>query len=326
METFKKEKAEEEIQSICKDHDLEIVTNKVFLEKTNLYLVRRNRDNKEFYLKTGHINAWEMALMDIAQEIQSDLRFKTTKVEFFGDGWILEEVLEGNQINTVWDYDKNPEKLLEVTKKITDDYQKVIEIFLERKGWSDRDLLRQGQEWLLGTKEVLGRIKEWGGYIVKEYEGRFSQQELDNIWKQYEGHVNHLGARAFYWVHGNIISHHVLVKKNSKSSGIVPGYEFGLIDLDIRSRSYDDLLRSFDFIFLNSQNSEEIAEEIPQWIEKYYPNEVEMKKFEFVLRAIGNLGNEIIRAKKMDGKICPWVKGELNKKIELLLKFIRMEY
>ena len=194
---------------------------------------------------------------------------------------------------------------MEISKKISDDYQKVLAEFLKRE--SARNLLEDGKKWLFS------RLCTWSGPIIEAELIEF--QQVKKLQEEFEKVIQKKGEKFFGWSHGNIIGDHI------KISGSGDVYLFDLHIAPRAGRNYYDFLRALDFMFLKSENNQKIFRAIPKWMKKYLPGEDwEEVKLVFAFRNIGILGWDTLFHK------VGYVRGNMEEKKQLMLKFIRREY
>src|SRR3972149_36565 len=146
---------------------------------------------------------------------------------------ILEEI-EGKLLNDF--YGEKPEWYVEVSKKIADDYQLVIQEV--QKTLALGDLLSEGKEWFSS------RLETWGWPIFDA--GLIDTAVLEKTQKDFDEVTAKNGEDFFGWFHGNIIGDHI----------IVSGENLYLLDLDAvprPGRGYYDFLRALDFMLLKEE-------------------------------------------------------------------------
>jgi len=287
-------------ESILEENKLQLVETGFFRRKQNIMKVR-DKDDNSLILKTGRIEKFQTSLFEVARAIEEKLSFRVPAIIQQGEGWILLEEIEGKLLNDF--YGEKPEWYVEVSKKIADDYQLVIQEV--QKTLALGDLLSEGKEWFLS------RLETWGRPIVDA--GLIDTALLEKIKKDFDEVTAKNGEDFFGWFHGNIIGDHI----------IVSGENLYLLDLDAvprPGRGYYDFLRALDFMLLKEEGGT-AADQIPQWIRRCLSdfNEYEVRLV-FALRNIGILGWDILHEK------VEYVRGGIEMKKRQALKFIKREY
>jgi len=290
-----------DVDSVLLENRLQMVETEFFRGKKTIARVKDTSGN-HFILKTGKIEPFQVELLNAAKAIEDKLSFKVPTLARQGEGWILLEEIEGKLLNGF--YGEKPDWCVETSKKIADDYQMVIEELQKTENLGD--LLVEGQKWLFS------RLNLWSKPIIDA--GLIDFSLIQQLKKEFENVIGQKGENFFSWVHGNIIGDHL----------IVSGGDIYLLDLHVvprAGRGYHDFLRALDFMFLKSENEEKIFASIPKWMKQYLPefdeNEV---KLVFAFRNIGILGWDILKHKAEEGR------GNIERKKQLALKFIRREY
>ncbi|MEA1925755.1 MAG: hypothetical protein U9M90_00715 [Patescibacteria group bacterium] len=296
-----KYKSEVNLEQVLEENDLTFTEAGSFRNKAAVIRVKDTGGNS-LILKTGGIEPFQVQLLKTAKLIESQLCFKVPTIIKQGEDWILLEDIQGQSLNEL--IDRKPQWCAEVSKKITDDYQKVTAKILETE--NPGNLFEDGKRW------IFSRLLLWGGSIINA--GLMEYQEIKDIADEFERIIKQKGEDLFGWFHGNIIGDHV----------IVSGDDIYLLDLHIVPRAgknYYDFLRALDFMFLKSSKEEEMFNLIPQWVQKYLPQEDhEEVKLVLASRFIGILGWDILFHK------VEYTEGSLEKKKELAMKFIKKEY
>ncbi len=292
--------AEFDLEGFLKSQELELVETFVFNGK-KIYKVK-DKDGKSLVLKTSGIEKHQKELFGIAKSMENELYFSVPEVVGDGEGWLLMEDVGIDKKYLLDMYDNNPKEAIEIARKISDDYQKVVREFLKRK--AHYNILENGRKWLFS------RLLLWSSPLVEAQ--KISFDEVKSIGDEFEEVINKKGEDFFGWFHGNIMGDHIIISDKGRPY---------LLDLHIAPRAgrgYHDFLRSLDFMFLKSEKFEElfpvIVEEIESLSERY---EYEVKLV-FAFRNIGILGWDVL--KNGDSK------GFDPKKQELMLKFIKREY
>lgn len=167
-------------------------------------------------------------------------------------------------------------------------------------------MLIEGQDWLFS------RFNMWSKPIIDA--GLIDFSLVKQLKKEFEEVIGKKSEAFFGWVHGNIIGDHI----------IVSGENIYLLDLNVvprAGRECYDFLRVLDFMFIKSQDEEKIFRAIPEWIKQCLSgfSEAEVKLI-FAFRNIGILGWDIIQHKAEESK------GNIERKKQLALKFIKREY
>lgn len=290
-----------DVESVLLENRLQLVETEFFRGKKTVARVKDTSGN-HFILKTGKIEPFQVALLEAAKAIENKVSFKVPALAGQGEGWILLEEIEGQLLNDF--YWEKPDWCVNMSKKIADDYQLVIRE--TRKIQNLGDLLKDGQEWLFS------RLNLWSKPIVDA--GLIDFSLVQQLKKEFEDVISRKGEDFFSWVHGNIIGDHL----------IVSGEDIYLLDLNAvprAGRGYHDFLRALDFMFLKSENEEKVFASIPKWMKQYLSGlDEEEVKLVFAFRNIGILGWDILKHKAEEGK------GNIERKKQLALKFIRREY
>jgi len=300
METKKEQSVG--INPILEQNNLTLIETEFFRNKKTISLVE-NKKKERFILKTGGIEPHQIKLMQIAKEIESELCFKVPAITKEGTGWILMEEIGGKFLNDY--YDSQPDWTVKISKKISDDYQKVLAEFL--KGESAGNLLEDGKRWLFS------RLCMWSGPIIEK--GFIEFQQVKKLQEKFEKAIQEKEEKFFGWFHGNIIGDHIKVSDNG---------DIYLLDLHIvprAGRNYHDFLRALNFMFLKSKDNQKIFKSIPRWIKEYLSDENwDEIKLVFALRNIGILGWDTLFRK------VEYTHENMEEKKQLMLKFIRREY
>lgn len=290
-----------DIKSVLLENRLQMVETDFFRGKKTVARVKDASGNR-FILKTGKIEPFQVELLKTAKAIENQLCFKVPKIVKNGKGWILLKEIQGQLLNDF--YREKPDWCVEMSKKIADDYQKVIREIQKKQNLGD--LINEGQKWLFS------RLNLWSKPIVDA--GLIDFSLVQQLKKEFGDIISRKGENFFSWVHGNIIGDHL----------IVSGEDIYLLDLNAvprAGRGYHDFLRALDFMFLKSEDEEKVFSSISKWTKQYLSefdeNEV---KLVFAFRNIGILGWDILKHKAEEGR------GNIERKKQLALKFIRREY
>lgn len=290
-----------DVGSVLLENRLQMVETGFFREKKTIARVKDTSGN-HFILKTGKIEPFQVALFEAAKAIENKLSFKVPAIVKQGEGWILLEEIKGKLLNDF--YKDMPDWCVEVSKKIADDYSLVIQEVQKTQNLGD--LFTEGQKWLFS------RFNLWSKPIVDA--GLIEFSLVQQLKKEFEDVISQKGEEFFSWAHGNVIGDHL----------IVDGEDIFLLDLNAvprAGRCYHDFLRALDFMFLKSEDEEKIFASIPGWIKQYLSEfDEEEVKLVFAFRNIGILGWDILKHNAEEGK------GNIERKKQLALKFIRREY
>lgn len=221
-----------------------------------------------------------------------------------GNSWILKKAVPGRDLKNY--FDSNPEWVVETSKKIVDDYQKVIARYFEQNPTERGNLLEDGRKWLFGN------LLKWSGPIVEE--GLISHLEIRELLDDFESLVRGKGEDLFGYAHGNVIGDHIYVGENKTL------YLLGMRIVPRPGKGYYDFLRALDWLFLKMPNEEENFKRIVGWMKKYIAEyNWEEVQFVFALRCVGILGWDMLHRGDFG-------EGNIQKKKEFLLRFIRREY
>ncbi len=287
-----------EKEKILVENNLQIVESEFFRGKSGVSRVK-NKKGEKLILKTEGIEKYQVKLFKIAKEMEGDFCFKVPKIIKANEEMILMEEVEGKSLNEY--IDNNPDFVMDRSKEIADDYQKVIGELLKNEKVGN--LLEDGEKWVM-SKTLL-----WGGPIVES--GLLKYENIRNLADELEEIIKRKGESFFGWMHGNIIGDHV----------IVDGDDLYLLDLDVVIRAghgYYDFLRAIDFAFLKTTNAKEFYEKISGWIGRYLPQENQREvKLVLASRMVGILGWDILYHK------VEYVNGNLEEKKKLLIKMIK---
>lgn len=301
QEQKKEKESTVDVDSVLLENGLQMVETGFFRGKKTVSRVK-DADGKRFILKTGKIEPLQAELLKAAKAIESKLSFKVPTLAKEGDDWLLLKEIEGQYLNDF--YREKLDWCVEVSKKIADDYQLVIQELQKRQSLGG--LLAEGQEWLFS------RLNLWSKPIIDA--GLIDFSLVQQLKKEFEEVIGRKGEEFFQWAHGNIIGDHL----------IVSGENIYLLDLNSAPRAgrgYHDFLRALDFMFLKSEDEEKIFASIPKWMKQYLSEFDEKEiKLVFAFRNIGILGWDILEHKAEEGM------GNIERKKQLALKFIRREY
>lgn len=290
-----------DIEDILSENSLRLVERGFFRGKTNVSRVRDAR-GRQYILKTGRIHPFQSELLDIAKSLEDTLCFRVPKKIREGEGWLLLEEAEGQPLNDFFsDY---PDRVVEISKRISDDYQKVVEALGKKQLLPSP--FPQGKEWLFS------RLSMWSEPIVTEK--LLLSDEVLRVQKRFEDFIQDRGEASFGWFHGNIIGDHILVSWEKPY----------LLDLELVSRigkGYYDFLRSLDFFLFVSRRSDEAFASLARWMQQYLGEyDEEEVRLVFTYRCIGVLGWDILHEK------VEYFEGEVERKKKIFLRCIRGEY
>ncbi|MDH4330329.1 MAG: hypothetical protein OEV93_02135 [Candidatus Moranbacteria bacterium] len=290
----------DKVEKILKENNLVLGEGTFLISKKNVLRVK-DEEGSSYALKIQEIDPFQLDLMELAEEMKEELCFRVPHIVKRGEDWALFEEIHGESLNVF--YDKKPEWCVEVSKKIADDYQKLISRLKEKKDIGD--LLKRGNEWHLRS------LRMWSSPIIKE--GLMTMDEFEQIKNDFKNMIDKKGEEAFGWSHGNIIGDHI----------IVDGDDFFLLDLAVVPRigkGYYDFLRAMDWFFIKSKNPKKDIAKIKEWIKKHTAefdeNEV---KLVFAFRMIGVLGWDMFENN------VGYFEGDVDEKADLAMKFIRRE-
>lgn len=221
-----------------------------------------------------------------------------------GDYWVPGKDIKGRYIHTY--FEENPEWVIETSKRVADDYQKVITAYQQRKRGGFQNLLENGKKW------IFGKLLMWGGSIVEE--GLLDHSEITRLTKEFQDVINEKGEKFFGYFHGNTIGDHIYIGEDKTF------YLLGMRIVPRPGDSYYDFLRALDWLFLKASGEEENFKRIVGWMKQYLASyDREEVKLVFALRCIGILGWDMLHRGDFG-------KGDAEKKKEFLLKFIKREY
>lgn len=222
---------------------------------------------------------------------------------FGGNYWQPVEEIKGDYIFKY--LDTNPDWVVEISKKIADDYQKVALEYMHSSEQDD-NLLEEGKSWLFDS------LSKWSRTIVEK--GWISHQEVADLAGAFEEVIRKRGEDFFGYAHGNIIGDHIYVGEDKTL------YLFGIRVVPRPGRGYYDFLRALDWILLKVDSKKINFNCIVGWMKQYLSAcEWEEIKLVFALRCIGILGWDMLHRGD-------YGKGDFEIKKNFLLKFIKREY
>lgn len=203
-------------------------------------------------------------------------------------------------------FNEKPEWVIETSKKIADDYQKVISEYFKRNPEESIDIFGTGKEHLFG------KLLMWGGSIVEE--GLMNHQKIVEIAKAFKNAIERKGENFFDYAHGNVIGDHIFIGEDKIL------YLLGMRIVSRPGKGYYDFLRSLDWLLLKTDNEIIDFDRTVGWMKQYLQQyDWEEVKLVFSLRCMGILGWDMLHRGDFG-------KGDFEKKKNLLLKFIRREY
>lgn len=288
------------VDGILRKNNLEVVEKEFFRNKKNVLRVKDDCGNP-LILKIG-VSEVQMRLMRNLQCMGGYLCFRVPPIVAAGEDWMLMEEVQGQFLHEL--YEDSPGFCIEISRRIANDYQHIA-ISIDNRNLSG-DLLQVGQ------MRLYSRLNIWSKPLVDA--GLIDFTLVQQIAQEFQKIVARKGEDFFAWVHGNIIGDHVIMKDD------LP-YLLDLESVPWVGRGYYDLLRALDFMFLMSQDAERMRVAIPQWINMYtHHHNQEEVRLVFALRNIGILGWDILH------NSVPYVVGDIEKKKEIALQFIKREY
>ncbi len=221
-----------------------------------------------------------------------------------GDYWIPIKNIKGDYIYKT--FDANHDWVIETSKSVADDYQKVIAEYFRRNPDKVGNLLEDGKNWLFG------KLLMWSGSIVEE--GLMSHQEISELTKAFENAVRKKSKSFFGYFHGNVIGNHIYVGEDKTL------YLLGMRIVPRPGKGYYDFLRALDWLLLKTDSQKIDFNRIVGWMKQYLKQyDWEEVKLVFTLRCIGILGWDILHRGD-------FVKGNVEVKKKLLMKLIRRDY
>lgn len=221
-----------------------------------------------------------------------------------GNYWQPVENIKGNYIYK--NLDANSDWVVETSKKVVDDYQKVIAEYFRRNPSKTGNLMEDGKNWLFG------KLLMWSGSIVED--GLISHQKIAELTKAFEEVIQKKGEGFFGYCHGNVIGDHIYVGEDKTL------YLLGMRIVPRPGKDHYDFLRTLDWILLKTDNASVDFHRVAGWMKQYLKQyDWEEVKLIFALRCIGILGWDMLHRGDFG-------KGDTEMKKKLLLKFIRREY
>ncbi len=270
---------------------------------------------KKSILKVDKIDTHQVALLQTGQEMKEQLMFGVPDIIAQGKDYLILENIEGPHLNKFYDdgpdyYGQGSEWCIEMAKKISDDYQLLLQSFTGKQPVQDK--LALGKSWFTS------RIHAWASHIISAK--LITSEEVSALTKTINDHIERKGADSFGWAHGNIHGEHVILTNKKK-----PYFKPYLLDLTIESRpgnGYYDFLRFLDHLFLMShQNPEKLFTIINEAMTKYLGHfDQEEVRLVFAFRCIGVLGQDILNNPTHSSD------PNMEAKFPYLLKWIRREY
>ncbi len=218
-----------------------------------------------------------------------------------GNFWKPAENMPGKFLYTF--FEERPDWVVEMNKKISDDYQKVIEKFLGEK--FEKDLLAEGKDWIFEKLEL------WIRPIIDA--GLIKAEEIEKIKDDFREIISRKSEEFFGQFHGNVIGDHIFIGEDTTP------YLLGMRIVPRPGRGYYDFLRSLDWMLLKA-DKENNFDRTAGWMQKYLGDyDWEEIKLVFALRCVGIMGWDALH--RGDHGV-----GDFEQKKEMLLKFIRREY
>jgi len=291
-----------DVVEILMRNGLKTVNPCFFSDKTNIIKVRDcMRGDDISMLKVGRIDKYQIELFKLAKEIEKRLFFHVPSITKNEVDWFIMEEIKGKFLNDL--YDQDPDKCVKICKKISDNYQILLDEFRKRN--KIKKSLRSCERWLFSTLNL------WSKPIIDA--GLIDLSLVQKIESDFREIIARKGIGFFDWVHGNIIGDHIIIDPNG---------DFYLLDLAMNLRpgnGYYDFLRSLDFMLLKANGN--LSGNIERWMKEYLSdfNEEEVKLV-FAFQCIGILGWDILHHN------VEYVAGNKKEKIQSFLKFIRREY
>lgn len=287
-------------EKLCQEHDWQMVDTAFFHGKKNISIILDKNKNK-YILKTGRIEPCQIKLLAKAKEMENKLCFRVPEIIERGKNWVLLEKVEGKLLNVFYDLD--PDKCVEWSKKIADDYQKLI---MAVSHLDQKQIDLEGEQWLYSRLNLWSQplldMDMIGFELVREIKADFAKS------------IAKKKGELFGLFHGNITGDHTMLMVSGKP------YLFDLHMVARAGKGYHDFLRALDFMFLKTNNPDDVFGKVPGWMKQYLAKfDKEEVKLVFAFRAMGAVGWDIIRHKGDEAQ------GDINRKIGLLLKFINRE-
>lgn len=247
-------------------------------------------------------------LVPLVQELYAEgkINFSSvlTKADESGNFWCPSEDISGDYLYA--HYEVDPEWVVELSKKIADDYQIIIKECVNRGIIDAADILQEGLAW---TKESLHK---WAQPLLEQ--GFISRDDLDKLAQDFERIIAEKSEEFFSYAHGNIIGDHVFVGEDKVS------YLLGMRIVPRPGKGYYDFLRALDWLLLKVGKDEGKFGRTVGWMKKYLSEQDwEEVKLVFALRCIGIFGWDMLHSGDFGT-------GDTELKKEMLLKFIKREY
>lgn len=220
-----------------------------------------------------------------------------------GNNWRPVSKIEGQ-----WIYEKFQEELgfvIETSKRVADDYQKVIARAQAEAISSNLVDVEEGKKW------VFGSFLKWSGPIVEV--GYLDHREVVKLIEDFERAIEQKRENFFGYAHGNITGDHIFIGED----GVV--YLFGMRIVLRPGRGYYDFLRALDWLLLKTPNDARTVELFIGWMKANLSAENwDEVKLVFALRCMGILGWDMLH-RGDEGS------GDFSRKKDILLRFIRRE-
>lgn len=294
-----------DVNSVLTSQGLELVESGFFRGKNTVSRVR-DKDGKQFILKTGGIEPLQVELFETAKRIESELSFRVPSVARHDHGWVLFEEIEGKMLNDFFTVDTD--WCISVCKRITDGYQLIIREMQKNNKLPSTPVLGEGKEW------VYSRLNLWSKPLLDA--GLIDFSFVQNLCTEFGKIIESRGDNFFGFAHGNIIGDHIVVTKKK---------EIYLLDLTAELKpgwQYYDFLRALDFLLVKTPYPQTVFESIPGWLRTHLNRfDYAEVRLVFALRNLGILGWDILHHKMTD-----IVHGRLEDRKRVILRLITGQY
>lgn len=273
-----------------------------------LNVMRKMEENIRLKRANENIVNLQQELVPLVSKLWDKKEIRFTTVPAVGDPgghyWEPQDHISGEYIYKA--FDTNPDRVIETSKKVADDYQKVIAEYFKQNPDKVGNLLEEGRNWLFG------KLLMWGGSIVEE--GLMSHREIAELAEAFEDIIQEKGEGFFGYFHGNTIGDHIYVDENETL------YLLGMRIVPRPGKGYYDFLRALDWLLLKTDNKEANFNRTVGWIKQYFGQyDWEEVKLVMAIRCIGILGWDMLHRGDFG-------KGDVESKKQLLLGFIRRKY
>jgi len=287
----------ERLNQILANNNLTLSDDKLFQGKDAAFKVTDQKGNS-LILKIKNIGKHEVALMELAKDIEAQLSFKVPSIIKKGKDFYLAEFIEGDHLNSIIDSD--PQKYIDIVHNISQDYQNLTDKFILTENLTD--VIDEGKKW----KE--DKLNEWTKPIIEA--GLTTEEKITELKSRFKKLKEKAESEFFGFSHGNIIGDHI----------ILSGDDIYLLDMHIAYRAgkgYLDFLRALDFMFLRAQDADAAYQLIVKTIDEQLSSiPTEHLRLALAFRAIGLLGCDIIKNNS------PACLGDKEKKKQYLADFI----